>query len=320
MKHITGCIRYGLGLLALSALFWVTLPAAAQTQTPTLNTPTGDFDATRIELGVLDRFLDSHPELAEQLRQNPSLVNNEEFVENHADLQQFFEQHPEIREEFHENANSFMQQAQRFDRREDQNVGDRDVTRGELINLDRFLDSHPEIAEQLQRNPSLVNNEEFMENHPALQQFLAQHPGVREEFVENPSRFMQQEQNFERNGGDINRSELINMDRFLDSHPEIAEQLRKNPALVNNEEFVENHPALQQFLAQHPAARQDFLENPNAFMQREQNFERNEDQNRGDRDMNRGEFVTLDRFLDSHPEIAEQLRKNPSLGNKKEFV
>ena len=34
----------------------------------------------------------------------------------------------------------------------------------------------------------------------------------------------------------------------MDSHPEIAEQLRKNPSLVNNQEFVENHPALQTFL------------------------------------------------------------------------
>ena len=314
MKNITGCIRYELSLLVLGVLFWVTLPAAAQTQTPALTTPNGDFDATRIEVGVLDRFLDSHPDLAQQLRQNPSLVNNEEFVENHADLQQFLQQHPEIREEFNENANRFMQQAQRFDRREDQNIGDRDLNRGELVNMDRFLDSHPEIAEQLRKNPSLVNNQEFVENHPALQQFLAQHPGVREEFVENPNGFMQQEQNFERNGGDINRGELVNMDRFLDSHPEIAEQLRKNPSLMNNEEFVENHPALQQFLAQNPAARQDFQENPNAFMQREQNFE-----SRGG-DINRGELTNMDRFLDSHPEIAEQLRKNPSLMNNEEFV
>src|SRR5258708_13467765 len=67
------------------------------------------------------------------------------------------------------------------------------------------------------------------------------------------------------------------MDRFMDSHPEIAEQLRKNPSLVNNEEFVENHPALQQFLATHPGVREEFKENPNGFMSRTQNFDRRED-------------------------------------------
>src|SRR5260370_35311157 len=90
-----------------------------------------------------------------------------------------------------------MRQEQRFDRREDQGR-DRDVTHQELVNMDRFMDSHPEIAEQLRKNPSLVNNEEFVENHPALQQFLASHPGVREEYKENPNGFMSQTQTFDR--------------------------------------------------------------------------------------------------------------------------
>ena len=46
--------------------------------------------------------------------------------------------------------------------------GDNDTTRGELASFDRFMDSHPEIAEQLQRDPSLVTNQEFVEKHPAL--------------------------------------------------------------------------------------------------------------------------------------------------------
>src|SRR5205807_2132932 len=83
--------------------------------------------------------------------------------------------------------------------------------------------------------------------------------------------------------------------------------------------FVENHPALQQFLASHPGVREEYKENPNGFMSREQNFDRREDQAR-DRDVTHQELVNMDRFMDSHPEIAEQLRKNPSLVNNKEFV
>src|SRR5215831_1154429 len=59
--------------------------------------------------------------------------------------------------------------------------GDDDTTRAQLATFDQFLDSHPEITEQLRNNPSLVNNEEFVEKHPELQTFLQQHPGVRDE-------------------------------------------------------------------------------------------------------------------------------------------
>src|SRR5215475_6733306 len=71
-----------------------------------------------------------------------------------------------------------------------QNAPDHDTTRGELLSFDNFLDQHREIAEQLRKNPSLVNNEEFVKNHPALLTYLQDHPGVREEFTENPNGFM----------------------------------------------------------------------------------------------------------------------------------
>ena len=74
---------------------------------------------------------------------------------------------------------------------------DRDTTRWQIAEMDRFLDSHPETAEQLQKDPSLIRNKEFVESHPALQEFLQGHPGIREEFTENPNAFMQREQRFD---------------------------------------------------------------------------------------------------------------------------
>ena len=91
-------------------------------------------------------------------------------------------ENPAVREEFSENPNAFMRQEQRYDRREDaqefrqnrgddkdaqefrQNRGDKDndLTLRELASIDRFFDSHPEIGEQLRKDPSLVNNEEFL--------------------------------------------------------------------------------------------------------------------------------------------------------------
>ena len=105
-------------------------------------------------MAKFDQFLDSHPETAEQLRKDPSLINNKEFIAGHQNLKDFLQDNPQVREDFKENPNAFMHQEERFDRSGDDR--DRDVTRGQLASLDRFLDSHEEIAEQLRKNPSLV--------------------------------------------------------------------------------------------------------------------------------------------------------------------
>jgi hypothetical protein len=320
------------GLVTLAMVFWAGTPVSGQ------GTPSRDNDTRNWQTASMDRFLDSHPEIAEQLHKDPSLIGNHEFVTHHPALQEYLQQNPGVREEFSENPNAFMRQEQRFEGRDEAGgnrvFGDRDTTRGELVNMDRFLDSHPEIAEQLRKDPSLMKNHEFVQKHPELQEFVQQHPQVSEEFSENPNAFMQAEQRFEQReqGGDngrfgdrdTTRGELANMDRFLDSHPEIAEQVSKNPSLINDHKFVQKHPELQEYLQQHPGVREEFSENPNAFMQTEQRFEQREeaaDNGRfGDRDTTRGELANMDRFLDRHPEIAEQVSKNPSLVKNREFV
>jgi len=329
MKNTLLHIKSFLVLLTLATLFGlVTANAQLSSQGGTQSIPQ-DNDTTRGELASFDRFMDSHPEMAEQLRRDPSLVTNEEFVENHPALQEYLQQHPGVREEITENPNRFMRQEQRFDRREDGRDNDRrdnDTTRGELASFDRFMDSHPEIAEQLRRDPSLVKNEEFVEKHPALQEYLQQHPGVREEVTENPNGFMRQEQRFDRRedgrdndrrDNDTTRGELASFDRFADSHPEIAEQLRRDPSLVKNEEFVEKHPALQEYLQQHPGVREEITENPNGFMRQEQRFDRIED-NRN-HDTASGDMDNFREFLGSHSTLAQQLSNDPRLANSEEF-
>src|SRR5882757_3520418 len=184
---------------------------------------------------------------------------------------------------------------------------DQDTTRAQLAAFDQFFERHPEVAEQLRKDPTLMKNDEFRENHPALREFLQQHPGIREEFAENPGAFMRQEQRFDRHedgrdrDSDTTRAQLGRMDQFLDSHPEIAEQLRKDPGLMKSDEFAKSHPALQEFLQQHPGIRQEVSENPNAFMRQEQRFDRREDGRGRDGDTTRAQLSRMDQFLDSHP-------------------
>jgi len=333
---------HSMALILLVLLLWTGRPASGQSAPPR-----NDNDTREWQIANMDTFLDSHPEIEEQLRKDPSLIKNDEFVEKHPALQEYLQQHPGIREEFTENPNAFMRREQQYERQEDVgrndrddrgNRGDHDTTRAELATMDRFMDGHPEIAEQLRKDPSLVKNKEFVENHPALQEFLQTHPEVREEFREDPNAFMHQEARFERHEDDLRgdrddrdyrgdhdttRAELATADRFLDGHPEIAEQLHKDPSLIKNKEFVENHPALQEFLQTHPEVREEFREDPNAFMRQEQHFDRREDSRDRDlsfRDRDREAMSNFGQFLGGHTAVADQLSKDPSLANNKEFL
>jgi len=75
---------------------------------------------------------------------------------------------------------------------------DRDTTRRELATFDRFLDHHPNVARDLNQRPWLVNNRDYMEDHPDLREFLRNHPEVREELRENPRAFMRGERKFDK--------------------------------------------------------------------------------------------------------------------------
>jgi hypothetical protein len=136
----------------------------------------------------------------------------------------------------------------------------------------------------LKQNPALINDAAFVRQHRELADFLEDHPGVREELKENPSAFMNRERGFERSEGpeakrpdnDTTRAELANFDQFLDSHPNVAKELSKNPSLVDNAGYLSKHPALKDYLEDHPKVREEIKENPQAFMNREHRFERNE--------------------------------------------
>jgi hypothetical protein len=71
---------------------------------------------------------------------------------------------------------------------------DREPTRDQLADFRRFTDSHPEIAEQLRKDPAIGKDGDFVDQHPALHDYFRDHPDVRQEFADNPDIFMRQNQ------------------------------------------------------------------------------------------------------------------------------
>ena len=68
------------------------------------------------------------------------------------------------------------------------------MTAGELSSFNEFLEDHNNISKELSKNPSLANNQEYLENHPELTDYLKAHPQVHEELSENPQAFIQSAQ------------------------------------------------------------------------------------------------------------------------------
>jgi hypothetical protein len=50
--------------------------------------------------------------------------------------------------------------------------------------------SDPALAKKLARNPSLVNDDGFVKQHPALKQYFEQFPNAREDIVAHPGNFL----------------------------------------------------------------------------------------------------------------------------------
>jgi hypothetical protein len=278
--------------------------SAADRDRETAENGRADFDRAGF-----DAFFDSHPDIARELSKNPSLVNNGEFLEDHPALQQFLQAHPRLLAELKQNPQAMLRtppplKSRAFDKSD----------------FDLFLDGHPEIARKLSRDPSLAGNPEFLEDHRTLQQFLQSHPELRMALRENPQSVMSTERRWESRE---TQGDVAGFDAFLDQHPQISRQLSSDPSLVRNPKYLQDHPELRQFLRTHPDLRAEVTENPNALMQSEQRWETREgdDVARGSGTaMGTGELSTFDAFLDAHPQVAEQLSKDPSLINNEEFL
>jgi hypothetical protein len=242
-------------------------------------------DAQRSELAQFSRFLDTHHQIAENLRKDPSSADNDAYLQSHPDLKAYLDQHDSVKQALHENAAQFLKEEEGFNRSAGGQGRDIDA-RGGDFDRDRDANNRDHDRDADGRDRDADN-------------------GYRDRDAGGPDR-------------DANRRDLAEFDRFLDSHREIAEQIRKDPSLANNREFVQNHPALGTFLQNNPGVRDDLRRDPNTFMHQETRFDRAE--NAGNRDPMHDHMAAFGGFLGDHRDIARDLYKDPSKVKNREFV
>src|ERR1700735_281435 len=362
-------------VLGMATLLW--LPGAARAQYAT--TPdqqqggqqdrqqdrqvAQDDDITRRDLARFDQFLDSHREDAAQLRKTPALVDDPQFLQSHPELNTYLQDHPSVKQEIRQRPGPLMRLEELYDRdhdARDRDAGERDryadardrdadkqdrdadrdrdsyrqdreADRREDANFDRFLDGHRDIGEQVRKDPSLLDNRDFVESHPVLRDFLRDNPGVRDQIRRDPDAFMRREDRDDRDSNvrerdadehnrdaDRDRKDLADFDRFLERHREIAEQVRKDPSLLDKQQFVQNHPALQGFLQDNPGVRDQLKQDPNAFMRQEDQF--GHSGNGGYHDAMHDHMADFGGFLGGHPDIQRDLSRDPSVVKDHDYV
>jgi hypothetical protein len=62
---------------------------------------------------------------------------------------------------------------------------------------DQYLDSHPDENRDLTNNPRLVDNREYVKNHPDLKNYMREHPNMRHAWKSHPRHAMHHEEKWE---------------------------------------------------------------------------------------------------------------------------
>ncbi len=240
--------RKGIFTFVSAALFAgaMTTPSFAQWGRPAV-----DPDITTNMVSSFDHYMDTHPADGQVLRQNPSLINDQRFINNHPALGSYLDQHPGLAREFSEHPNQFMHAENNFQHSYANTRGDDAFTGlSPSAKWNQFLDNNRDFARRYRENPNIINDPAIMAQEPGLREFLNNHPDVRAMVYARNDRsgYGNQGQH------DDDDSQALN-DQYLVNHPRLAKQLRDNPSLINNPEWVRSHPHLGEYLRNHPEAR-----------------------------------------------------------------
>jgi len=228
MKYRSFVTLFSAAVLALGTL----TPAFAQYRYPEYASGDRDYrggDAAR----RWDRFLDQeeNQNFARQFRGNPNIIHDSRKMDEWSGVRELFNDHPDVRDYVEQKVREYNQ----------------DASPAEKWN--RELAANPNFADRFRQNPSIVNDSNLRHEEPEIAEFLRTNPEVRSYLDSYASRSSY------RDDRDEDFSGSSGLDSFMSSHPKIARQLRDNPSLINDPQFIRNHPNLHDYLRNHPDAR-----------------------------------------------------------------
>ena len=192
------------------------------------------------------------------------------------------------------------------------------ISDADLQSFEDYLDSHWQVADELYRNPDLVNDRAYVRKNPSLRRWLVTHPKAARVIRANPSAVLWHERDSrddEDSRRELSDSDLRSWEEFLDSHEEIARELYRNPNLLKDTNYIRRNEALDDWLYSHRRAARIILASPREYARR-----RESPSSGAATPPSVEEVREFERFLDREWEIANALYREPELINSREFL
>ena len=134
------------------------------------------------------------------------------------------------------------------------------------LTMQEYLSQHHELVDSIRKEPTILNDPEFLKMQPRIVLFLKDHPDIAAAVKKNPATFLQNADDTEPK---LERGQNPDLDDYFSHHPEVAQRLRENPRLIDDPQFATAHPTLKIYLIDHPAAREEIKANPNRYIHKD---------------------------------------------------
>jgi phage-related protein len=318
-------------LLSANFIGPVTTASAQQSQQPGVQDP-----RTPAETAGFDAFLDAHPEIDAQLRTNPSLINDQKWLQDHREVLAYFDHHPQEKNEIAGSPSYFIR---REGRRASREARERiaNLRREQTADFKQFLNSNPQISKQLNADPVLIKDPRYLDEHPGLQAFLYDHPLVNKDLREEPSLFLQRDtrqNNLAKKGTDDHRVQGLEKqtDRrasaYVDTRAQVAHDQQQVIDSTHVRSQAEQHEEPPSRPQSSPASAEIVsfdvgreVRTPHDALEARRTPASNTNQIDGDLSsqeriasnsvLTASEIVSFDQFLGEHKKINKDLERNP---------
>jgi hypothetical protein len=127
-----------------------------------------------------------------------------------------------------------------------------------LRELDRFLDHHPLLEDDLRLVPARLTDAEYLQAHPELREFLAANPGVVPALASEPRHILHHAL-MQQASEPLRWSEIMQLDPVLDAAAPLEHELARRPELIHDDAFQRANARLREVLTTHPALGRAFL-------------------------------------------------------------
>ena len=239
---------------------------------PSVNAPPNSAGAE-----LMNEYLDQHKDVDQQLKQNPALIDDANFLGQHQDLRTLLNNHPQIRAQFERDPAYFTRRQWRLEA--------------------AATNDGAETANDNSHSVSPANVNSAPRNASPVEASPANRGGGNVAPVENM---------------EVRPQDVARLQQFFEDHADIARHLEARPTLVTDYKYLDKHKDLRRFFYEHVQLREAFVENPRYFTRRGGETEGAAlTVNAG---VTNRDLVQMEKFFEKHKDIAKQLRKNPVSG------